>query len=605
MSRVREDTSVEDIAAASDIVEVISGYVELTKRGKDYKARCPFHPDRNPSFTVSQEKQLWYCFGCHEGGNVFSFLAKIEGLTFQEALHRLAERAGLPLPRARRPGESRRERLYELNALAAKFYAEQLSGPGGKAFRDYLAKRGINEASVKRFQLGCTPGVAGALCAHLQKHGVPLREAEQAGLVTRRGAEQKYGDWFYGRLIFPILDGQGRVCGFGARTLGEEEPKYLNSPETPVFAKRALVYGLHLARRAISQRGYSLVVEGYTDVIACHQAGVEAAVATLGTAVGAEHIRLLRRYAPSALLAFDADSAGLGAALRSAEVFEGEEVVGKVVVLPAGKDPDEFIRERGMEEFERALQSAIPLVEFRLRRSLEGYSSNDAAERRRAAEEVRMLLAAMREPIARAEYAGLAASLMAPGDPPQQRMLQEALLREARATATEAERRAPVAEVRSSGAAKAERALLAALIGQPELIELVRGQLSPDDFADPELGKVAAKLLALGVEGVGGRLAGEFGQEGLEGLVARLALGEEAMHVPAGEEMLREYVERVKERKLKERWEEIQSQVTKLIEEGRLQPEDPLLVEYKSLEKRFAGSRPRPGGPRAEGSERV
>lgn len=602
---MREGPTIEDIATASDIVEVISGYLELTKRGRDYKARCPFHPDRNPSFTVSAEKQLWYCFGCHEGGNVFTFLQKIEGLTFQEALQRLAERAGLPLPRPRGPAESRRDRLYELNALAAKYYAEQLGEPSGQGFRDYLAGRGITQESVKRFQLGCTPPSASGLCGHLQRQGVPLREAEQAGLVTRRGPEQRYGDWLRGRLIFPICDGQGRVCGFGARTLGEEQPKYLNSPETAVFAKSRLLYGLHWARRAMAQRGYGVVVEGYTDVIACHQSGMEAAVATLGTALGQEHIRLLRRYVPTAVLAYDADSAGLAAAVRGAEIFEGEQMLARVVVLPGGADPDEFIRQHGLEGFEQELERAVPLVEFRLRQTLGGYSTNDAAERRRAAEEVRLLLAAVREPVARAEYAGLAAALMVPGDPPQQRMVQEALLREA-ASQAGGRGAAPLAGPALSGAAKAERALLAALLAQPGLIEAVRVDLSPQDFSDAALGKVADRLLALGAEGVeSGRLAAELREEGLEQVLAQLALGEEALDVPKDEEMVRSYLGTLKERKLRERWEEIRAQVTKLIEEGRLRPDDALLAEYKSLQRRFAGSRPHGPGQQAEGSEKV
>ncbi len=600
---MREGTTIEDVAAASNIVEVISGYVELVKRGKDYKGRCPFHPDRNPSFTVSPEKQLWYCFGCHEGGGVFRFLQKIEGLTFQEALQRLAERAGLPLPRPGGPAQRGRERLYELNSLAAKFYAEQLASEGGQVYRDYLRKRAISEASSKRFQLGCTPPSASGLCAHLQRQAIALREAEQAGLVARRGTEQMYRDWFTARLIFPIADAQGRVCGFGARTLGGEEPKYINSPETPVFAKRSLLYGLHLARRAVSQRGYALVVEGYTDVIACQQAGMEAAVATLGTALGVEHMRLLRRYAGSALLAFDADSAGLAAAVRSAEIFEGEQVLAKVVVLPGGADPDEFIAQRGAPALEQLLQEAVPLVEFRLRQTLQGYTDEDAAERRRAAEEARGLLAAVREPVARAEYATLAAGLMAPGDPPQQRMLQEALLRDLGPRPREGTAQVAEAGTALSGAVKAERALLAALLAQPQLLEAVRADLTPHDFSDPGLGKLAERMLALGVEGLAaGRLATEMAGEGLEGLLARLALGEEAMHLPTGEEMMRHYLGRIRERKLREHWEDIQAQVTKLIEEGRLRPEDPLLAEYESLKRRFGGSR---HGVQAEGSEQV
>lgn len=353
----------EEIRQRLGILDVVSEYVTLKRAGKGYKGLCPFHSEKTPSFTVSDEFQTWHCFGCGEHGDIFSFLMKIENLTFAEALERLAKRAGVSLDRSHDRQFSRRELLGRVNSLAAAYYSELLRRT--PAAMEYLRGRGLADQTIQQFRLGYAAPAWDGLVNWLARQKVDLAVAAQAGLVVRndRGG---YYDRFRQRIIFPILDIQERVIGFGGRALGDGQPKYLNSPETPLFSKTRSLYGLNLARKAISESGLALVVEGYMDVITAHQAGFANCIATLGTALTIEHIGVLSRYTSTVVLAYDSDSAGMKAALRGAAMFAEAECDVRIARLPAGDDPDSLIRSGRVSEFDAAVREALPIVDYRL-----------------------------------------------------------------------------------------------------------------------------------------------------------------------------------------------------------------------------------------------
>ena len=374
-----EPLEKEEIRARINIVELVSGYTLLKRAGRDYKGVCPFHKEKTPSFTVNQEMGSWHCWGaCGTGGDIFAFLMKAENLSFHEAAERLAERAGVTLTKTGIDSEQsqrhreERERIYAINALTQRYFRESLRQSNTAI--SYMKSRQLSPQTVQDFGVGFSPDSFDALVTHLRSQRVEIKEAEEAGLLY---ISQKGNNWverFRGRLIFPIFDTQEQVIGFGGRlipgiaTYGTP-PKYINSPETRIFVKSKTLYGINRARKAIVEADSVLLVEGYMDVLAAHQAGLPNVVATLGTAFTADHVRLLRRYTKNVILSFDADTAGVNAALRAAEVVQqaGEEINLRVLTLPEGDDPDSMLMRGDIAMFRRQIQSALTVPEFRLR----------------------------------------------------------------------------------------------------------------------------------------------------------------------------------------------------------------------------------------------
>jgi DNA primase len=399
------DEVIAAVLKASNIVEVIEGYLPLKQTGRYYRALCPFHTEKTPSFTVNPERQIFYCFGCGEGGDVFRFLMRREGFTFPEAVRYLAQRAGIVIPEK---GRSRRDegrlRLYEIQRLACDFFRQVLQGERGAEARMYLSRRGVGEDLVERFQLGYAPADGEGLLRYLTQRGVPPAQIEAAGLVLPRQGGRGHYDRFRGRVMIPICDPTGKIVGFGGRGLRDQEPKYLNSPETPIYRKGSHLYGLHLAARAIRETNVAVVVEGYFDIITLHGVGVTRAIAPLGTAFTPEQVALLRRYAEKVILIFDPDRAGVQAAWRGLELLVGEGVGATVVTLPQGKDPDSFVREFGKDAFLARMAAAQDLVDFLLTRAEERTGLTGIEEKAEAARQVLHLLAKMQEGVRRAKY---------------------------------------------------------------------------------------------------------------------------------------------------------------------------------------------------------
>ena len=360
------EKTIDQIQEKTDIVELISRYVPLKRTGRNYKAPCPFHNEKTPSFIVSPDKQIYHCFGCGAGGNVFSFVMRIENLQFPEAVEMLAEKAGVVVPRS--AGSPKGEdplaaKIYAMNEAACQFFQECLTN--NKTAKDYLVSRGVADVTIKKFRIGCAPDAWEGLLTFLKKKNIEPSMIERAGLAIPSEKGGHY-DRFRNRIIFPIIDLKGRVLGFGARVLDSSLPKYINSPETPVYSKGRNLYGLNFSKDAIRAKNYALIVEGYLDFLIPYQDGAENIIATLGTALTTDQIKLLKRFARTVIMVYDPDEAGEAASLRNLDLFIGEDVNVYIAELPKGFDPDSFIRKNGTEEFNKLIKSSKNLFEYKL-----------------------------------------------------------------------------------------------------------------------------------------------------------------------------------------------------------------------------------------------
>jgi len=364
---ITQDKIIE-IRNRASIVEIISDHVTLKKAGRNYMGLCPFHTEKTPSFTVNEEKGIFHCFGCQTGGSVFQFLMQLDQLTFPEAVERVAKRYGITIERVEgsriRQESGARDLLYRINERAANNYHRILvERPEGKKALDYLKARGVDESVTRRFVLGYAPLSGSGLIESVKQGKLLAKDALRLGLVGQRNGEQLY-EKFFGRLMFPIINAGGKVVGFGGRVIDQGLPKYLNSSETPLFHKSSTLYGLFQAKEGIRQADRVVLVEGYLDAIALFQHGISYAVATLGTALTVDHVRLLSRYTKNIIALFDGDDAGRKAAARSFEIFIEAGLLGRAAVLPKGEDPDTFVRSRGKEVLEQMLNQAPPLADY-------------------------------------------------------------------------------------------------------------------------------------------------------------------------------------------------------------------------------------------------
>ncbi len=365
--------AVEEVRRRIDIVDLVSQDVALRRSGRNLKGLCPFHSEKTPSFHVNPERQIWKCFGCGAGGDIFSYVQKRDNMTFSEALEWLARRAGVTIERGGRAGsaQSEKQKIFKINEIACEFFQEMLSN--SEKARAYLVERGVSESAIRKYKLGYAPDAWDALAQHLGRKQVSLAEAARAGLVIARESSEGYYDRFRDRLIFPILDASDRVVAFGGRTLGSDPAKYINSPESTVFAKNKTLYALNFARRAIVDQDQVIVVEGYMDAIAAQEAGFENTVATMGTALTEEHVNVLARFTKNAVLAFDADSSGMAAALRGSPVFERAGFNVRIMVMPKGEDPDSLLRGGDRHRFTVMIEKALPVLDYKVKLALTGH----------------------------------------------------------------------------------------------------------------------------------------------------------------------------------------------------------------------------------------
>jgi len=404
---VSYQSAKEEIKRTADVVELIGQYVKLRKAGRNYVGLCPFHAEKDPSFTVNPERQTFHCFGCKKGGDVFGFWMEYHSTTFPEAMRDLAERYHITISEGYSAAEeekkaAQRNALYKINEIAADYFQKALNHSAkGKPARDYLKRRAIPEETISASRLGFAPDKWDGLINVLKKHHTAMHMAEQAGVIIQR-EKGGYYDRFRGRIIFPIIDQRQQVVGFGGRVMDDSLPKYLNTPETPVFRKGESLYGLHASFKAIREKGRAVLVEGYMDWLALQKHGLKEVVATLGTALTDRHVRKLKGYAKEAIIVFDSDEAGKSAALKSLYVFANEGLSAKAVVLPAGHDPDSFVNENGLDRFQDFLGHAFPMFDFFLDQKLTKGDSDEGKVR--ALKEILPVLSEIRDFALRSLY---------------------------------------------------------------------------------------------------------------------------------------------------------------------------------------------------------
>lgn len=492
------DDIIEEVRMKNDIVDVISQYVKLQRKGSSYFGLCPFHNEKTPSFSVTPSKQMYYCFGCGAGGNVFTFVMDYENYSFKEALEQLADRAGVRLPKMEYSREvkaqaDRKAVLLEINKAAAQYFYYQLRRENGKRAYEYLLERGLNDETIKKFGLGYSDKYSNDLYRYLKSKNYSDDLLKDSGLFN---VDEKRGmyDKFWNRVIFPIMDVNNRVIGFGGRVMGDGKPKYLNSPETAIFDKSRNLYGLNIART--SRKKYLIVCEGYMDVIAMHQAGFTNAVASLGTAFTSGHASLLKRYTQEVLLLYDSDEAGIKAALRGIPILKEAGIFTKVVDLKPYKDPDEFIKNLGAEAFEERLEQAQNSFLFQIAVLQKDYDMKDPQGKTEFFHRVAEMLLEFPDELERSNYIEVIARnyMILPDD------LKKLVVRLAM-NGTAAEKRIKPKSgynqekaLKESGAEKAQKLMLTWLVTYPGIFDTVFEYLEPDDFTNPLYRKVAEML---------------------------------------------------------------------------------------------------------------
>lgn len=490
---------IEEVRIRNDIVDVIAGYVRLQKKGASYFGLCPFHNEKSPSFSVSQSKQMYYCFGCSAGGNVITFLQRYENASYQEAIKMLADRAGIKLPEAEyseeaRQKENHRVRLLDVNREAATYFYRQLREMQGKQGLSYLQNRQLSDETLHKFGLGFANKTSDDLSHYLKEKGFSDELIQEAGLAA---FDERYGlhDKFWNRVIFPIQDINHRVIGFGGRVMGDGTPKYLNSPETPIFDKSKNLYGLNFARS--SRKNQFILCEGYMDVITMHQAGFTQAVASLGTSFTTGQALLLRRYAEEVLLAYDSDDAGVKAALRAIGILREVGLTGRIISFAPHKDPDEFIKAEGAEAFERRLLEAENSFFFEIRILSREFDLNDPAGKTKFHREIAKKLCGFPEEAERTNYMEAIAEKYQIGHENLRKLVSSAAMQIGMVS--------PVMRPKSGlqpkkeaedGAKYAQRLLMTWLTDEPEIYPKIKKYITTEDFMDEIYRKAAERLFA-------------------------------------------------------------------------------------------------------------
>ena len=508
---------LDELMARTDIVDLVSESVRLTKKGNSYWGCCPFHSEKTPSFHVVPDRQMYKCFGCGKGGGAINYVMELENLSFREAVEVLAKRAGMEMPedvRGHSAGaRQRREKLLAINKQAARVFHRWLYEPEGAQGLDYLRRRGLSQRTLTRFGLGFAPNRWDALIEAMAQEGYDKRDLLDAGLAVNNKDGRIY-DRFRNRVMFPIIDVRGEVIGFGGRVMDDSTPKYLNSPDTPVYNKSRNVFALNIAKK--SKAGRVILTEGYMDTISLHQAGFDSAVASLGTSLTQEHAQLLSRYFKEAVIAYDGDGAGVAAAQRAIPLLEKAGLKVRVLKVTGAKDPDEFIKAYGPDAFLRLLDQSENQVDYRLEQLRSKYDLKDDAQRVSFLQEAAQLLSTLPSPVEREIYGGHAAQMAGISPEGMALEVQNAFQRRVWKQRRQQERRdlTPAVQLqpRQRGlryqnirSARAEEGILRLLMLDPSLASEMEG-LSPEDFSSPLLGKVYGLLLRRAREGLSTQL---------------------------------------------------------------------------------------------------
>jgi len=496
-------TFVDDLKRQADIVRVVQDYVQLKKKGANWMACCPFHKEKTPSFSVSPTKEIFYCFGCHKGGDVFSFVKEIEGVGYGEAIKIVADRVGMPLPKMvddDRFAVKRQEadEVVQLNNWALDWWEKQLeTSAEARTARDYLDGREITDETKKTFRLGYSPDSWDALSSYLRQKGATQFQIEKSGLLVKRDDGKTY-DRFRGRLMFPVFDTQGRPIAFGGRTLKNEDAKYINSPETAAYIKGRNLYGLNLTRDQIRRDGFAILVEGFLDLIVPYQFGIRNLAASLGTALTSDQVKLLSRFAHKVVVNYDGDRAGVQAAKKSIEILLAEDIEVKVLVLPENADPDEFIRKFGASEYQQRRTKAQPHIQFVIENALRDRSLHRPAEKAEAVDEVLPYIRAVQSRIQKREYFDMAMDALQINDISLKRELWQSLRTPANVAGSAGQR---VLRRTGTKPTVAEQRLLELLLTSEQLREEVLPLLGKSDYEELATASIFTALIELQAEG--------------------------------------------------------------------------------------------------------
>jgi DNA primase len=583
---------IDDLRRQADIVRIIQDYVTLKKAGANWVARCPFHKETKPSFSVNPAKDIFYCFGCQKGGSVFNFVMEIERVAFPEAIKIVAEKSGVPLPKMvddsrfeARKRES--DQVIELNQWALQWWQDQLQSKAATSVRHYLKQRGLTDETAKTFRLGFAPDSWEALSAHLRQKGATQEQLELSGLVVKKEEGGSY-DRFRGRLMFPVFDAQGKPIAFGGRTLDPEgEPKYLNSPETAAYTKGKHLFGLNLTRDEIRRQGFAILVEGYLDLIVPYQHGVKNMVASLGTALTPEQVKLIARFARKVLVNYDGDRAGVQAAKRAIETLLAEDIEVKVLVLPDNADPDDFIRKYGVTEYQQRRSKAQPQIQFVIDQALRDRNLHNPADKAAAVEETLPFVRAVRGRIQRREYFDIAMDALRV-QPDQRRELWQ----RTRSGANTDSAAVQQVVIRPLKPTVAEEQILELFLGSEELRKIVLPRLEPSDYeglATAPLFRAIAKLNEEETEINFDSLSAETADSPAVGeLLARLMLAEPIENFDEALAQADSCVDALRLMKLDRQIDELSSEVAEAERAGEAERRDQLSMQLLDLAKQRA-----------------
>jgi DNA primase len=580
------DDKVEEVRRRADIASLIGEYVTLKKAGRNYLGLCPFHREKTPSFTVSPDKQMFYCFGCSEGGNVFSFLMKLNHLTFPEAVRHLAKKVGVVIPeralsREEKERYSLAEQIRQVNEFAAGFFINTLQSPAGEDAREYLRKRGIGESAIRTFRLGYSPEGWSHLHDYLDKKGVSPKLAQQAGLlVERTGKSQGYYDRFRGRVMIPIEDVDGRIIAFGGRVMGTGEPKYMNSPESAVYTKGNTLYGLARTREAIREKGFALLVEGYFDLIALWNAGITNVAAVLGTALTRAQVDLIRRYTTRVVAVFDPDEAGKKALARSLELFLAGNVHARAVILPDGHDPDEFVRVNGREKMNEVVANAWPMAEYYIDQILGGRGTLE--EDRDKLREAVAFLSRLEDDVGRNLFIKKVAEAFVIDEGMLKREVLRAQSQNPSAVPVELPRRTTAAEMDSL-----ELSLIRMMLEYPAKSSTVRESAILADFRTESLKLLGEELLAMDRQGRAMRdassLVGTLTDGALRDKLLALLVQESPFTEELIDRLMADTIKKIRQRSDKERGKTLTSKIKEAERAGNRELVDRLTLDKVSL----------------------
>ena len=581
------EEKVSEIRDRSSILEVVSDYVTLKKTGRNHRGLCPFHSEKTPSFMVNEEKQIFHCFGCGEGGDVFAFLMKAGHYSFPQAVEELAKRYGVRLPArelsaSQKKQMDKRESLFEINRIASEYFRDLLTRRReGEEGRRYLSQRGISQEVVAEHGLGYSTDRWDGLVEHLREKKASLDLARELGLIFPKKREGWY-DAFRNRILFPIFDLHQRIVGFGGRIIKEGEPKYLNSPESSIYHKGEVLYGLQVAKRYATDKDCIIVVEGYFDLLTLHQYGWRHSVATLGTALTPQHIRTLKRYTKNLITLFDADQAGVQATLRSLPLFLEEEVAGKTVILPNGEDPDGFLRKGNLEDFTKRVEQAVPLVDFFFQRLMRTYDVKSVDGKVRIAKEGLALLGKIPDRIRRDFYTKALAERL----DVKESFLYEMLPSSPKGRPKEGEDSKESSLDRTFP--KSEEMVVRLMVHHPEVIPTISQEGVLKEFESPILQKIAKALEDLYQRK--GRLdlpeALASFEETLKGRLCEFAFQESGLEGGDRGRILQDCMQKIRGKRLKKE----KGELLRRIKEAEKQQEErslvPLLREHQELAKR-------------------